>query len=85
MGSCQLQGVNLGSFFPSLWPFVFENSEFKISAVLSGQKVVFAEQERHSSLANQHIHYLTCIDLKKKSLIGLFLRNTQGNLSLVHY
>ena len=85
MGSCQLQGVNLGSFFPPLWPFVFEKSEFKISSVLSGQKVVFAEQERYSSLADQHIHYLTCIDLKKKSLIDLFLRNTQGSLSLVHY
>ena len=44
--------------------------QLKISAVFCGQKVAFAAQERHTLIW-------------KKSLIDMFLRNTQGTLSLL--
>ena len=46
-----------------VWPFVFEDSLRYPLFLL--QKVVFAAQERLSSRALIHIHYLTYIDLKE--------------------
>ena len=46
-----------------VWPFVFEDS-LKYPLFLL-QKVVFAAQERLSSRALIHIHYLTYIGLKE--------------------
>ena len=64
MDSCQLQGVELRSFFFKEMEVCIVSSFVKISAVFCCQKVVFAAQERLSSPALIHIHYLTYIDLR---------------------
>ena len=65
------------------WPVVFEDSlKYQLFSSVA-KKVVFAAQERLSSLALIHMYHLTYIDLKE--VFDLFLRNTQGSLSLAHY
>ena len=61
--------------------------EFKISAVLSGKKEVFPAQERFSSKALKHIHYISNLHWSemKEALIYLFLRSNQVDVSLARY
>ena len=76
MGSCQSQGVDLGSLFCSWrrwryalflfwWPSVFEDSlKYQLFSSVA-KSIVFAVQERLSLLALIHIHCLTYIDVKE--------------------
>ena len=85
MGSCQLQGVDLGSFFSwrkwryALLPFLFGPLSLRI-----GQNIRCSLWPKSSIRSTRDsLHWLLYTWLS--NMIDMFLRNTQGSLSLAHY